>query len=386
MGLCFSKNIAKRFIIIIAVLFVGLLNTACSQITYLFGATEQLPFKQKWTYELKEQFNKSASKPAPGPHNTIIFLTADSSSNLRVQSMNSDGTMRWSIPLNGYSSEDFSNPFTVGPDGSCYVVGLNTSELSAISPNGKRKWSRKISNEVEEGIAAGKDGTVLLSVSERGKFGDPINPKVMALDANGKVKWEFTRDAWFLSKPVIAPNGTIYFTGDNGLYALTPDGKLKWRIAIKGSNVTPTLSDDGTIYICSGGIHAIRPDGTQKWFTELNGQFEPESSIALARDGTIYTASWDTLYALDNKGRIKWKFGKLTGGDAVTGPVLVDKDGTVYFSYRISNAEATRVYAINPDGTKRWDCGADIFADYIAIGEDGTKYVLDLNNLKAYSK
>ncbi len=71
------------------------------------------------------------------------------------------------------------------------------------------------------------------------------------------------------SSPVLGEDGTIYFECYDGkLYALNPDGTLKWAfLAGSGIRGTPCVGSDGTTYFgCyDGTIRAVNPDRTEKW-------------------------------------------------------------------------------------------------------------------------
>ena len=61
---------------------------------------------------------------------------------------------------------------------------------------------------------------------------------------------------------------TIYVgSWDTYLYAINPDGTLKWKFKTDGIVSSPTVSIGGTIYVGSFDyyLYAINPDGTQKW-------------------------------------------------------------------------------------------------------------------------
>ncbi|MDN5325305.1 MAG: hypothetical protein PWP02_1024, partial [Thermosipho sp. (in: thermotogales)] len=50
------------------------------------------------------------------------------------------------------------------------------------------------------------------------------------------------------SSPAIGADGTIYVGSDDDyLYAINPDGSLKWKIY--GINNSPAIDSDGTIYV-----------------------------------------------------------------------------------------------------------------------------------------
>jgi len=87
---------------------------------------------------------------------------------------------------------------------------------------------------------------------------------VHALDGAGTLKWSYdTGDMVRRSPPVVGADGTIYL-GTNGkrLYALNPDGTLKWRCNLPGIvRSSPAIGPDGTLYVgCGdGNLYAIGP-------------------------------------------------------------------------------------------------------------------------------
>ena len=60
----------------------------------------------------------------------------------------------------------------------------------------------------------------------------------------------------------IAPDGTVYFgSDDNYLYALYPDGTLKWRYETDANvETSPTIGSDGKVYFTSrdGYLYALK--------------------------------------------------------------------------------------------------------------------------------
>ncbi len=161
-------------------------------------------------------------------------------------------------------------------------------------------------------------------------------------DNIGIEKWRFKTIITFDNSPVIDNNGVLYFHGVYDtrpwyLYAVNPDGTLKWRVDVGGADdqTTPAIGADGTIYI-----------GTNK----------------------------NNLYAFNPDGTLKWKF-HIESADIVTSPVIAN-DGTIYFGDCGGYKESCKVYAVNPDGTEKWSytVGAEIYSDP-CIGEDGTVYI-----------
>lgn len=84
---------------------------------------------------------------------------------------------------------------------------------------------------------------------------------------------------------------------DNKVYALRPDGSLKWSFAT-GLCVSPSIGADGTLYLGSTEhrLYALWPDGSVKWSFATDGYVC--SSPAIGEDGTVYAGSDDfKLYA-----------------------------------------------------------------------------------------
>ena len=173
------------------------------------------------------------------------------------------------------------------------------------------------------------------------------------------------------SSPTLAPDGTIYQGTFHGwLLALTPDGKLKWRfktaLEIKSS---PAVAVDGDIYFGSRDrkFYALTPDGKLKWSFATGAWVD--SSPAIAADGTIYFGSWDAnFYALNPAGKLKWQFAT---GSIVDSSPAIGADGTIYFGSHDKN-----FYALAPDGKLKWKftTGAEITASP-TIAADGTIYI-----------
>jgi len=142
----------------------------------------------------------------------------------------------------------------------------------------------------------------------------------------------------------VSQDGTVY-VGSDGLYAVEPTGKIKWKFETRnGIFSSPAISSDGTIYIADGGnisdkkqkeeknknIYAIDADGKLKWKYTTNSS-AIVSSPAISKGGTVYIGGTDdhSLYAIDSGGRLKWKFNLY---DEVYSSPVIEIDGTVYIA------------------------------------------------------
>jgi len=208
--------------------------------------------------------------------------------------------------------------------------------------------------------------------------------KYEPLDKEGNIIDDFDIDE---SGPVIGSDGTIYVGGDdpindNSLYALNPDGTLKWLYKThhdKSINSTPAILQDGTIYFgdSSGYFYALTKSGTLKWVYETDSSIV--GSPAIGYDGIVYIGSTDGfLYALTQNGELIWKYkagrGTATHQDRyynIESSPAIGHDGTVYIGSGDSH-----LYALTPYGTLKWKFKARHFIEKgsPAIGSDGTVY------------
>lgn len=263
------------------------------------------------------------------------------------------------------------------------------------------KWKFDAGNGIETSPTIGADGTIYF-----GSFKDNF----YALNPDGSVKWKLERPGEeFRSTPTIARDGTIYFGAvydtelvynklhdtemDYGIpkvYALNPDGSVKWEFVtggiLGGTYASPTIGPDGTIYMGAGGakmteravggdrLWAINPDGTEKW--HFNTEEAIFTAVAIADDGTIYLAGAEgVFYAINSDGTEKWRFEKRDG--YFDASPTIDKDGTIYFGSTNKN-----LYALTKDGEEKWSFKVnDILEAPVSIGLDGTLYsgVIDMS-------
>ena len=198
--------------------------------------------------------------------------------------------------------------------------------------------------------------------------------------AESSLKWSFGSGLDCPDPPAVAGDGTVYAsvyereTSSYALYAIHPDGTVKWRLTSEHSFCAPTLGFDGTIYIVSSSnkLYAIDPDGKEKWRFE-DASFYSGSEPAIGSDGTIYVAWGDRLFAFSPFGRKKWDLW-LHGSEFLNTPA-VGPDGTIF-----AGSDSGIVYAIALDGTERWqfDAGGPhnaLVRSAPAINSDGTLYI-----------
>jgi outer membrane protein assembly factor BamB len=295
-----------------------------------------------------------------------VGLTGSASATVLV---NASG--KWTpLPLGGAVE---SSP-AIAADGTIYV-GSADYNLYAVNSNGTVKWTRSLSGNVQSSPAIGPDGTIYVGSGDK---------KLYAVRPDNTVLWAFATGARVFSSPAISADGSTVYVGsdDNKLYAVTAaTGASAWAAPFAAADripSSPAIAADGTIYVGSWdkSLYAVNPNGSKKWSLVTAGPIN--ASPAIAADGTVYIGSSGaasvpaTLYAVNPAtGLANWSFP--LGGLYVYSSPAVAPDGTIYIG---AESDGGKLYAINPGGTKKWECLLDgLVRSSPAVGSDGVVYV-----------
>jgi len=252
---------------------------------------------RKWTFPVPSGYG-------PG-HITVgndgtVYVVAGGS--YEFYAVNPDGTQKWVFSLGVEVSGNAAPP--VAADGTAYCGGWWSNSLSAVSAAGGELWSCYIGGGVESGPSIGADGTIYIS-SVADRVGSSEPSYLYAVGSDGSTRWSYLASGHIRTSPAIDSAGTIYFgTQDGRLYALYPDGGLKWTYtnATNISHSSPVIDADGIIYVgtVDRRLLAFNPDGTLRWTYTAGG---PVGPLAIGPDGTIYFGSNDGyLYAVNGTG------------------------------------------------------------------------------------
>lgn len=311
----------------------------------------------KWTFEADWWFETS---PVIDSDGTIYIASWN-----YLFAIHPNGTEKWYFKQNGF---EISSP-ALAEDGMVYI-GSNNGKLYAINSNGTLNWEFS-AQHIQSSPAIDRDGTIYFGTLA----GD--QGKLYAVNPNGTEKWHFDMSDLVYSSPAIGEDGTVYITSNNcNLYALYPNGTVGWTFRLGGLSGSPAIADDGTIYVAcwDGDLYAVYPNGSLRWKSGIGWGSGKTPSIA--DDGIIYIGG-DMLYAIKPDGSQKWAFDPGEGFDVTSFANAISADGTIYFGVT-QGTERADIIAVNPNGTEKWRVKG-IANDWVysspAIGRDGTVYI-----------
>jgi outer membrane protein assembly factor BamB len=202
----------------------------------------------------------------------------------------------------------------------------------------------------------------------------------------GDRPWSFATGAGLFTTPVLGGNGIVYFgSADHDFYALTPRGKLCWKLqtgniidaaaALDRSQRTVTIgSADEYLYHLSANPSAHRRVIWRYHATlpPVPGQLVDwwEDNIAYGPDGNIYTGNTGgVVYSFTPQGQLRWTF-RGAGNSVWTMPAF-GSGGTSFWG-----SVDRSVYALNSDGSQKWSTPTLGFViSSPAIGSNGTIYI-----------
>jgi hypothetical protein len=273
-----------------------------------------------------------------------------------LTALNPDGTQAWVYVL---GTANPASP-TIAADGTIYVASASSSSLYAINPDGTEKWAFVAPEAPYDSPIVGSDGTIYFASYYH----------LNAVNPDGSAKWVIKPNV-AVSSPALGPDGTIYFYAGGSLYAVHPDSVVAWNYMLDNDAAinSPVVGVDGTIYAESSltaappELYAIAPNGTLRW--KVSTSYDP-GPLALGPDGSIYLGA-GAFRAFAPDGTTKWSLNVPDGGAAFWGTPAVDSAGTVYAAWQ-SQAEGA-ILAVGPNGVVNWSVGVAWSAED-ALGQD----------------
>lgn len=313
---------------------------------------------EKWRFELAAA---SDGTPLVGPDGTIYIGTyADEDGTSHVYAVKPDGTVKWTRAFTNtdpdkrgdfwYSSALYNDKLLVKSDSALFALEAAT---------GKDSWKAEAelynfayANPVIAGghvyVAAWKDADTIFETGILLAYdlesGDraftledlELGPNVctMAADGDGML--------YYLSSD--APEVSAEYTPSNPLYAVAPDGTVKWTAStgLVTYQHFPLLVSKGVLYTAGMSMDTLTyrlltfdaKTGKALDSVDLPLLQGPLSGMVLAENGDIYLAADNGLLCRRADGSLAW-YAHPIGTDmtgAVT-PMLLTKDGKLCLSY-----------------------------------------------------
>jgi len=278
--------------------------------------------------------------------------------------LNPSGQLLWSFPLDG---QNYISTPLIDAHKNIYITPNGSSFLYSITTSKEINWIVEVPGIDFYSFNISKDGRTLYAIGfTEETINHPVGHLFAINSTDGQVQWQhhFTEEQGVWGEPAIGPDQTIYCTSHTGkrVYAINPDGKLKWEFFIEKSTASslatssPSIDSDGNIYVNnSSRILCIDPNGSEKWHFDKIDFWARNHPPTIAGDGTIYSVFGSRrpqLIAFDSIGQVKWKTETdESTGDIVCAPV-VDSEGTVYLGLMPGyHEQSINFMAVNSNGT-----------------------------------
>ena len=205
----------------------------------------------QWTYETSGT-TFFTSSPAVASDGTIYVGGMDA----RLHAINRDGSPRWTFK----ASDRVWSPPSIDFDGTIYF-GTFDGLLYAVNPDGSERWNVSVSHaRVGSPPSIGPDGAIYV-----------LGTGLFAINSDGSIRWHFdSRTSGYWSTPILGADGNVYIGVGPAVTALDAQGRLLWDYE-PGSGIlwdghikaSPAIGVDGTIvatsvsYTDGGTIHGI---------------------------------------------------------------------------------------------------------------------------------
>jgi len=235
--------------------------------------------------------------------------------------------------------------------------------------------------------AAGLSSVPVQVTNASGQASNSLSMIVTNRVADGRVRWRFRMNGPYSEvRPVIGSDGTIYaIDAFQHLYAVTPDGALKWIVRGAGDKGV-AVGTDGSVYVGSeGAIRAFNSDGSDKWTFIEDPYAFILVGVSVGPDGNIYAVATEGMgvFSLTPAGELRWQvpepysrlivdYNEITfGSNGDVGQLYfyanrhlraLTLDGTPVFEIAggLAALEPARSPAIGPDGSVHTDL--DVYA------------------------
>jgi outer membrane protein assembly factor BamB len=324
------------------------------------------------------------------------------------QQLGSDGSvtlgLNGTVYTTGYASSSTGHVSAVNPRDPSDPTG---ETLLPRNARGYLPQSAVLWTFFQEGVKFESRLPVFAPAEVVGEWGDTvyavsIRGGLYALNAaTGVPRWSLELGTVFdfVGSPgngnelAIDTDGTIYAAGDGKLFAIDDNGasgSVRWTVDLRGRPTNPVVSIDHTIYLTTtvdSSLYAVNPNGTVKWKVKVTqAGVSPGGDPLLRKIGgvaldefydanppnalstTIYVGVRRGVQAFRADGSLKWKFEDATSGANVLNAPAIGADGIVY-------GFNGRLFAVTDQNVPLWTVDVGGSAATPAIGADGRLFV-----------
>lgn len=296
------------------------------------------------TAQAKDIFSSPAVDDNGNVYMIVRDLQSEADRNLYTISVSADGSLRWAVPVATPSSNLYATTPAIAADGSIFIAHRD-GKVGSLTPDGEYTEypSTGLSN-ITSGVAISRSGMVYVTGGNSlGLFG--YNPST-------DVSWTYNTNFGGASSALIGAlksttvaigtDGTVYSVSDatSGGIIFAVDGVTgaeKWAYTTVGAipDGGVALGADGTVYASGGeylastpsaGIYAINPDGTLKWHYPSTAAVQT-TPIVDSRGYIHFVDAEATYYVLTAEGEL---FSSLSLGDACASSPVMDANGNLY--------------------------------------------------------
>ena len=254
-----------------------------------------------WTNYFKAESGDIISGVTVDPVDGRIYFGTDTSPFLYAVAYN--GGWMWKYPADAATplSGDIRTRPAVNPANRDVIFGSDNGSVYAVDYLGNFRWRRATTGAVEASAIVTADGTRVYVGNLAGVF-------YCLNAANGAVIWQYPSSGVIgaiRSKAVVDADGTIYFGCDDGkVYALNPDGTLKWPSPFStGGSVKSaiTIGKNGSILFISDDekIYSINPYTTPRNLRSLYLTDAEVNATGVSGETWFNQATWAVRVEVD---------------------------------------------------------------------------------------
>ncbi|HYG59112.1 MAG TPA: hypothetical protein VD902_13710 [Symbiobacteriaceae bacterium] len=178
------------------------------------------------------------------------------------------------------------------------------------------------------------------------------------------------------SAPVVGVDGTIYIANGSKVLAYSQDLKRRWAWDSRARINAVALGRQGQVFALSEQmLYALSPEGALRWQKELD--ISDPVGFFVGQGGTIYASGTDMLYAFADDGTVKWRF---RGENMTAGPIELS-------SGRLAVVIGRTVYVLDRYGetVRSWPLAASNSTFRLAAGPGGALFVTTGNQFLRFN-